>query len=231
MVAHVRKSLHASPWTTKYNPLHSDKPSHNLHMELIAVRSQRSPHSSPGRSLSIRSSQNSLILKSAAKGTTESPVLSIDAGELREECPQVKSTSRPASQFKPAAAPQRVEEISPQRDRSPRLEALINRCQSQSNSYIDLLGDCRSQTQLEYLAVAQRSDKGFQIILSGTCTPLVKQIFATIHHCHEAATELEEMFDLGFALQEMDDLTREMAEAIAQAHVLREQVELEFEIC
>jgi thymidine kinase len=112
-----------------------------------------------------------------------------------------------------------------QQNRSPRLEVLINRCQRhQANNLLD---DRKQQPRLEYLAVGRRSSGGYQIIVVGTRKPFVAQRFKTIHHCVEAATELEEIFDLGLLIEDCSDEAMEQVRAIVLAHAHREQVELE----
>ena len=82
--------------------------------------------------------------------------------------------------------------------------------------------------ELEHLGVARRSDKRYQIIVSGTQQPFSNQTFATQSHCLEAAAELEQRFELEPILWLMDGGQQEHVDAIVQAAVLREVVELRY---
>jgi hypothetical protein len=52
-------------------------------------------------------------------------------------------------------------------------------------------------------------------------------VFETSHHCLAAATELEEIFDLGLLIEDCSDEAMEQVRAIVLAHAHREQVERE----
>jgi hypothetical protein len=58
----------------------------------------------------------------------------------------------------------------------------------------------------------------------GTRKPFVAQ------HCVEAATELEEIFDLGLLIEDCSDEAMEQVRAIVLAHAHRELVERELGI-
>jgi hypothetical protein len=148
---------------------------------------------------------------------------------LRHRSPLVKATPKPGPQHHPMAARHHDHHASVQQNRSPRLEVLINRCQRhQANNLLD---DRKQKPRLQYLAIALRPDKRFQIILSGSHDEFVCQVFETSHHCLAAAIELEEVFDLERLREECSTEAMENAEAIVMAHVLREQIELELGGC
>jgi hypothetical protein len=189
--------------------------------ELIALHPQRSPQPTLERSLTsatdISAIQEQQASGAALTGSIEQPYPSIKLKTFRHRSPLAKPASQPAPQPQPTMARHR--------DRSPRIEELINRLQrNQSNNLLD---DRRQQPRLEYLAVGKREDGRYQIILSGTLEPFVQQIFKTVQHCVEAALELEEVFDLGRLIEGCFTEALETAEAIVLAHAHREQVERE----
>jgi uncharacterized protein YgbK (DUF1537 family) len=150
---------------------------------------------------------------------------------LRSKRP-IKASRRPIPQrISPFEKRQREEsrEIAQRvhvRQESNRLEKLLSRL---GNSKPDALSLKRRNPQdLEYLAIAQRADQRYEIIVSGSHKPITGIIFETIKHCAEAATELEHQFDMSRCLNSPSGETQESIEAIVREHWWRETVEQSF---
>jgi hypothetical protein len=132
----------------------------------------------------------------------------------------------PASRQQAAEAQaiaQRVQDTSG----SSQLEFLLRRQESKRYEHWQ---QQRSLRALEFLAIALRSDQGYQIVIQGTKQPVSRYIFATVQYCAEAAAELEQKFALGGMLEFLNAEVQEAVEAIIWAFVVRERVELELAV-
>jgi hypothetical protein len=119
------------------------------------------------------------------------------------------------------AIAQRVQDTSG----SSRLEFLLRR--QQSRRYDSFESNRQSMKALEHLAIARRSDQGYQIVIRGTKQTFSRQVFETVQYCSEAAAELEQKFVLGGMLEFLDADVQEAVEVIVWAFVVRERVERE----
>ena len=108
------------------------------------------------------------------------------------------------------------------RSRSKRLEHKLRR--QEANTPDPLQTISRRPTQLNFLAIAQRPDHGYQLVFKGTRQTVTQLIFETLEHCAEAAGELEQRFDMGRFLDSPTGETLEGIEAIAREHQWREIV-------
>jgi hypothetical protein len=132
------------------------------------------------------------------------------------------SRPTPASRQRTAEArsiAQRVHD----RSGSSRLEYLLRRQQNRRYSFSE--NHSKPKRSLEHLAIAQRHDQGFQIVIRGTQSPFSRYVFETAGHCAEAAAELEQRFELGQVLEGMGAEVVEAVEGIVLAAVTRERVE------
>jgi hypothetical protein len=84
--------------------------------------------------------------------------------------------------------------------------------------------------ELEHLAIARRSDQGYQIVIQGTKMPFSSYVFETVEYCSKAAAELEQTFALGGMLEFMDAEVQEHVEAIVWAVVVRERVAVDLAV-
>jgi hypothetical protein len=129
----------------------------------------------------------------------------------------------PASRQQAAEAQaiaQRVQDTSG----SSRLEFLLRRQQGKRYEHWQKR---QPLMPLEHLAIAQRPDQHFQIVIRGTQTAFSRQVFATLEHCSEAAAELEQRFEIEGMLEFLDADVQEAVEVIVWAVVVRERVAVE----
>jgi hypothetical protein len=79
---------------------------------------------------------------------------------------------------------------------------------------------------LEYLAVLKVGDREYAIAERATGENFVNQVFETREHCHEAAAELEQTFDMAQVLELRLTETLDRVEELVEWHWLREWVAL-----
>ncbi len=118
------------------------------------------------------------------------------------------------------AIAQRVQDTSG----SSQLEFLLRRQESKRYEHWQ---QQKPLMELEYLAIARRSDGCYQIANQGTRQPFSRHVFKTVQYCAEAAVEIEQRFELGGMLEFLDAEVQEHVEAIVLAVVWRERVEIE----
>jgi hypothetical protein len=159
---------------------------------------------------------------SIAEPLTNHPTESPAPPRLHSE--YFRPTPTPASRQQLAEAraiAQRVQD----RSGSSRLEYLLRRQQSKRYSHDE--SDRQPRMALEHLAIIQRIDGSFQIVIRGTQTTFSRYVFQTVEHCAEAAAELEQKFELSGMLEFVDAEVLEHVEAIVRACVARERVAVE----
>jgi hypothetical protein len=74
---------------------------------------------------------------------------------------------------------------------------------------------------LEYLAIAQRPDQRYEIIISGFNETMTEIIFETSQYCMEAAAEIKQQFDMSRFLSGPSGETLEIIEAIVRGYQWR----------
>jgi hypothetical protein len=79
---------------------------------------------------------------------------------------------------------------------------------------------------LEYLAVLKVGDREYAIAERETGEIFVSQAFESRQHCHEAAAELEQVFDIAIVLETRLVETLERIDELVEWHYLREWVAL-----
>jgi hypothetical protein len=112
---------------------------------------------------------------------------------------------------------------------NPRMERLERLLKRQSISPFELLGDRHSPRHLEHLAIMRRGDGRFAIAVKGLGQLLARDVFETVHHCTEAALELERTFAMGQYVDIPSSEAVERVEEIVRYHCWRERVELHWE--
>jgi hypothetical protein len=105
---------------------------------------------------------------------------------------------------------------------SDRLEQLL--CRLDSNKPGVFASPRCHLLDLEYLAIAQRPDQRYEIIISGSNESLTGIVFETSQYCMEAAAEIEQQFDMSRFLSSPSGETLEIIEAIVQGFQWRETV-------
>jgi hypothetical protein len=104
---------------------------------------------------------------------------------------------------------------------SSRLEFLLRRQQGKRYEHWQ---KCQPLMALEHLAIARRSNQGYQIVIQGRKMPFSRHIFQTVQYCADAAAELEQKFALGGMLEFLNAEGQEAVETIIWAFVVRERV-------
>jgi hypothetical protein len=154
----------------------------------------------------------------------EAPILNRSTESPIPQPPRLES-SRPRQS--PAIGQQQLDEAQAIAQRvgdtsgSSRLEYLLRRQQSKRYEQWQQ----QPLRALEFLAIARRTDGCYQIAIRGTKTPFSRYVFETLEYCREAATELEQRFEIEGMLEFLDGVVQEHVEAIVLAAVWRERVE------
>ena len=84
-----------------------------------------------------------------------------------------------------------------------------------------------ARPELEHLTILHsQSTQGYWIADAETGEIFLRQPFATLQHCHEAAAEVERTFVIAQVLEMRSPQTLEQIELLVQAHCQREKTEI-----